>query len=88
MDIIDKIYFDFISGQEASMCIKILFSIILTGIFIVGILHLIQMYCDHEQSDKFCQEYGHLIVRETNNFLTDIGGRLHFTYKNIRKIYE
>jgi hypothetical protein len=60
----------------------------MTAIFAVGILYVIQVYCDREKNDMFCQEYGHDFTRHTRHFVSDMQKRINYIYTQVQKKFE
>ena len=78
----------FISAKGGNLCTKVLLSLVMTAIFAVGILYVIQVYCDRERNDQFCQEYGHDIARHTHHFVSDMQKRITYIYTQVQKKFE
>ncbi|CAG2215779.1 Leucine-rich repeat-containing protein 59 [Mytilus edulis] len=67
------------------LCTKVLLSLFMTALFIIGMIYVISVYCEREKTDQICKDYGHTIVREAKHFIWGMEERLHVFYKFIQK---
>ncbi|CAC5423961.1 Leucine-rich repeat-containing protein 59 [Mytilus coruscus] len=76
------------TATDGRLCTKVLLSLFMTAIFIVGMIYVISVYCEREKKEKFCKEYGHTIVQGTKHFIWEMEERLQVLYRFIQKKFK
>ncbi|XP_071126461.1 leucine-rich repeat-containing protein 59-like [Mytilus edulis] len=67
------------------LCTKVLLSLFMTALFIIGMIYVISVYCEREKKDQICKDYGHTIVREAKHFIWEMEEQLQVLYRFIQK---